>query len=290
MEKRIQRNGYGKASAAAVMFAALGLSACGGGGKGGKDASNLVADAQHGGSAAAITVEGSSVSLSSDLETLKVVTPPVSWGADGTFPQGTLRLTGSGYVSSAVKEYAPGVYTQLPWGKDWLVLSAGTVTDIAGNGHFAIGRWTAGSEWAGETYNANQGRVWAVGAPVEVRVPSTGMNCTLAAATRPTASDGNTVPGVLKGATATLSTASNSLGVFENRAALTLDYAIGGDRDQTFSGNAPLGSMYASRASRSTLYTAFLGPDPSKPYLVVSYGIHSPTVGLINGLAVLNCS
>jgi len=274
------------------MFAALGLSACGGGGKAGADTSHGLANAQalNGGGPAAIKVEGKSASLSSELETLGVVTPPVTWGADGTFPQGTQRFSGRGYAASTLKEYAPGVYTKLPWGKDDLNLSAGTVTDIAGNGHFAIGRWTAGTDSLGHTYNVNQGRVWAVGAPIDVKLPLTGMNCQLAASTRPTASDGNTAPGVLKGATAIVAGIPNAEGAIENRGALTLQYSIGGDVDQTFTGLAPLSSMYAARASRASFYTTFFGPDATKPYLVVSYGVHSPTVGLINGLAILSCS
>lgn len=290
MENWKRRRGFAKTSVA-LICAAIGLSACGGG-KGGGEATSGLANQQgiHGGAGTAIKVEGQSTSLSSDLDTLNVVTPPVSWGAEGALPQGTISLTSRGYVASSLKEFAPGVYTQLPWSDRGLMLSTGTVTDIAGNGHFAIGRWTAGSEWGGSTYNANQGRVWAVGAPVAVSLPTTGMVCTLAAATRPTASDGNTVPGILKGATAALTHVNSSRGVAQSQAALTLHYAIGGDLDQTFTGDAPLGSMFASRTSRSTLYTTFLGPDPSKPYLVVSYGIHSPTVGLINGLAVLSCT
>ncbi|MGG1944217.1 hypothetical protein AB1286_05325 [Trinickia sp. NRRL B-1857] len=291
MENWIQQRGYGKTSAVGAMLAALALSACGGGGKGGADAADasMKVEAASGSNSAAIKVEGTSTSLSSDLKTLNVVTPPVTWGADGAFPPGTVRLTGRGYSPSALKEYAPGVYTKLPWGAQDLSLSTGTVTDIAGNGQFAIGRWTAGSDSSGHTYNINQGRTWAVGAPVDVKLPLTGTNCTLVAATRPTASDGNTAPGVLKGATAIVAGMRNSVGLIENRGALTLQYSIGGDLDQTFSTVTPLGSMYTSRASRSSLYTTFLGPDASKPYLVVSYGVHAPTVGLINGMAVLSC-
>ena len=289
MKNWIGQQAHTKASAAMVcMAASLALSACGGDGKSGAGAAS--AAASNGVGSKAIKAEGKSTSLSSDLGTVNVVTPPVTWGPDGAFPQGTIRLSGRGYPTSRLKAHAPGVYTTLPWGAEELSLSTGTVTDLAGNGHFAIGRWTAGSDSAGYTYNANQGRVWAVGAPLDAKFPPTGMSCALTAATRPTASDGNTVPGVLKGATAVIQAGRNSRGFVDSTTSLTLQYSIGKDLDQTFTEAAPLGSIYTSRATRSSLYATFLGPDASKPYLVVSYGVHSPTVGLINGLAVLSCS
>ena len=292
MENWIGRHGSRKTLAATVaMLAAVGLSACGGGGKGGAaepDAVANVAGVDSG--SAAIKVEGQSTSLSNDIETVNVVTPPVTWAPDGGFPQGTVRLSKRDVPVSTLKAHAPGAYTTLPWGDDGLSLSAGTVTDMAGDGHFAIGRWTAGSDSVGQSFNAKQGRVWAVGAPVNVKLPKAGMSCALVAATRPTASDGNTVPGLLRSATATVAGVINSLGAVENVVDVSLQYSIGKDLDQKFTAAAPVGSMSTSRGTLSSLYTAFLGPDASKPYLVVSYGVHSPTVGLINGLAVLNCS
>lgn len=291
------KNGIGQCSdkktlvGSVAIFAALSLSACGGDGKGGAGQPDAVANAAiNGGPPAAIKVEGQSIALSNDIKTIKVVTPPVTWSPDGSVPQGTVRFGSRSAPAFASKSQAPGAYTTLPWGNEALSLSAGTVTDIAGNGQFAIGRWTAGSDSAGQTFNAQQGRVWAVGAPVEMTLARTAMTCKLVAATRPTASDGNTVPGLLKGATAVVAGALNGRGVAENSVDLSLQYSIGNDLDQTFVQAVTLGGMSTSRSTRSSIYTTFLGPDASKPYLVVSYGVHSPTVGLINGLAVLNCS
>lgn len=275
------------------MFAALGLSACGGGGDGKSPAGQpgAVANAAgNDGQSAAIKVEGQSTPLASDLETIKVVTPPVTWEPDGAFPRDSVWLSTHSVSASALKAHAPGAYTTLPWGEAALSLSTGIVTDLAGDGRFAIGRWTAGSDSLGQTFNVQQGRVWAVGAPVDVKVSQTAMNCALVAATRPTASDGNTAPGLLKAATAVVAGALNAKGVAENSVDVSLQYSVGKDLDQTFTAAVPLRAMSTSRVTRSSLYTTFLGPDASKPYLVVSYGVHSPTVGLINGLAVLNCS
>lgn len=291
METRNERTkqcGRAAVAAAVVALSAAALSACGGGGKDGLQAAG--ASANSAGGAASIKVEGQSMALSSELTTVSIVTPPVTWKADGSFPQGPFRLSGRGYPVSTLKAHAPGAYTTMPWGTEALSLSRGSVTDMAGNGQFAIGRWTDGSDSAGHSYNANQGQVWAVGAPVNVAVPWTGFTCTLVAATRPTSSDGNTLPGVLKSATATVAGARDARGVVQNTVSLTMQYSIGSDLNQAFADRVPLGMIAASRLSRSSLSTTFLGPDASKPYLVVSYGAHAPTAGLINGLAVLSCS
>ncbi len=290
--KKIELHKCRKAIAmTATMYAALALSACAGGDdKGLASTANANAVADSSSAGPSIKVDGQSMAISADIPAVTIVTPPVTWSADGSLPQGTIRLSSRGHLASQLKSHAPGAYTTLPWGTESLSLSKGTVTDIAGNGQFAIGRWTDGSDSSGRSYNENQGRVWAIGAPVDVKVPSTGLSCAVIAATRPTSSDGNTVPGVLKSATAKVANESNSLGVLESKVSLTLRYSIGSDVDQTAMPVAPLGAMYTSRMSRSSLHTTFLGPDASKPYLVVSYGVHSPTAGLINGLAILNCA
>lgn len=294
MENWIGRHRGKKTLAASVaLFATVGLSACGGNGDGKNLAGKpgAVANAaSDGGQSAAIKVEGQGTPLSGDIETIKAMTPPVTWEPDGAFPRGTVRLSARSVHASALKAHAPGAYTTLPWGDEALSLSTGTVTDLAGDGRFAIGRWTAGSDSTGSAFNVQQGRVWAVGAPVDVELPVSGMQCVLAAATRPTASDGNTAPGSLKSAAAVVARTVNALGIAENNVELSLQYSIGKDLDQTFGAAVPVGGMSTARNTRSSLYTTFLGPDASKPYLVVSYGVHSPTVGLINGLAVLNCS
>lgn len=292
-EKAIEQHTFARTAAlAAAMFSVFGLGACGGGGGGGS--ASRAAEAAHaaiGATPSLIKVEGQSTELSGDFKTVATMTPPVTWMADGSFPQGNVRLSYRAQSASLLKAHAPGAYTTLPWGDGTLSLSAGTVTDLAGNGQFAIGRWTAGSDSAGNSYNTNQGRTWAVGAPVQVAaIEGRMLNCSLVAATRPTSSDGNTAPGKLSAASATVKGEADSHGRWNNKASLALRYSIGNDVDQTFFSNEPVGAMALSRASRSSINTTFFGPDASKPYLVVSYGIHAPTVGLVNGLAVLNCS
>ncbi|MDR8732224.1 hypothetical protein [Burkholderia pseudomultivorans] len=284
------------AAATFAVAAALGLSACGGGDDGGSPAASI--DASAGGatsggassSSSSIRVEGESHALSSSFAEVNVLTPPVSWNADGSFPSGSLVLSARSVDASLLKSQAPGAYTVLPRSKDTLSLSTGTVTDIAGNGDFAIGRWTAGSDSAGHSYNANQGQTWAVGAPVTVGLTDQSrLNCSLVAATRPTSTDGNTAPGSLGTATAVVTGQTDAFGQRYASAALTLQYSIGTDKDQTFSGNARVGAMVTSSGTRSSLYSSFMGPNAATPYLVVSYGVYAPTAGGINGLAMLSC-
>jgi hypothetical protein len=293
MKKAIQQHPFAKTAAVAVaMFSAVGLSACGGGsGDGPASGAAAAAHAAIGKAPALIKVEGASTSLSSEFETVSTMTPPATWMADGSLPQGDVRLSYREQAASLLKEHAPGAYTTLPWGDETLSLSAGTVTDLAGNGQFAIGRWTAGSDSAGNSYNANQGRAWAVGAPVQVAaIQGRTLSCSLVAATRPTSSDGNTAPGVLTAADATVSADFDWWDGWVNQASLRLGYSIGSDVDRTFFSTDRVGAMSLSKASGSSIATTFFGPDASKPYLVVSYGIHAPTVGLVNGIAVLSCS
>lgn len=283
------------ATATFAVVAALGLSACGGGDDGGSGSAAASTDASAGGhvpggAASSIRVEGQSQALSSSLATVSVMTPPVSWKADGSFPGGSLTLSTSGVDASQLKSQAPGAYTTLPRTSDVLSLSTGTVTDIAGNGDYAIGRWTAGSDSAGHSYNANQGQTWAVGAPVTVSLTDqTQLSCELAAATRPTSIDGNTAPGSLAGATAVVTSKKDVFGDLNANAALTLQYSIGADTNQTFSGSTQVGSMTTSVTTRASLFSRFMGPNESTPYLVVSYGVNAPTVGGVNGLVVLSC-
>lgn len=270
----------------AVVVAAHGLAGCVDDLHGGSKAREAKSDSGKG--SASIKVDGQSKDLSGDLKGIRVVAPPVTWSVDGSPPQVGYYLAGGVQPASMLKSLAPGAYTTLPWGNaETVSLSTGTVTDLFGNGDFAIGRWTDGSDSAGSSYNANQGRVWAVGAPVDVRMmPGITKRCTLNAATRPTTRDGNTAPGMLRDATAVM--AGDPAGFGGSFAELTLQYSIGTDLDQTFKAKTQVGLI--SRTPRWSVATEFLGPDASKPYLVVSYGVHSPSAGLINGLAVLNCS
>jgi hypothetical protein len=298
-----QRNYLKFASATVAVLAAFGLAACGGDDDGGGASASggaPIDEAKPGrggggapGSSATIKVEGESRSLSGDSATVKVMVPPVAWNTDGSLPSGGTLRNAREVPAGGLKEQAPGAYVVLPTSDDSVLsLSAGTVTDIAGNGQYAIGRWTAGSDSAGHTYNANQGQAWAVGVPVKVDVTSTKLMCSLAASTRPTATDGNTAPGSLDGASATVGVVKKALGsfdYFESEVNVALRYSIGSDKGQSFEGAATLGAIQASQAARSSLMTTFVGADPSNPYLVVSYGVHAPNTGGINGMVVLSC-
>lgn len=196
--------------------------------------------------------------------------------------------------TAELKEAAPGAY--IGFG-DHLSLLSGTVTDLAGDGSYAIGKWTDGSDSSGATYNRNQARVWAVGRPVDVDLkPGAVMHCTLASKTQPAAMDGNTAPGTLLDASAEIRRASD-----KDRAEMTLSlrYSIGQDAQTVTLESLP--GAYTSRqretshngtqrSERYAVASRFIGRDPLRPYLAASYALHSPTAGAISGMVALSCS
>ncbi|WP_179402880.1 hypothetical protein [Burkholderia guangdongensis] len=313
-----QRSYLKLASATVAVLAAFGLAGCGGDDDGGASASPGVSldeakpggggtpaaggasieEAKPGGggggapgSSATIKVEGESLSLFGDVATARVMVPPVAWRADGSLPTNTTLRNARDVPAAGLKELAPGAYVELPTSDDSVLsLSTGTITDIAGNGQYAIGRWTAGSDSAGHTYAANQGQVWAVGVPIQVTMAlDEKLTCSLVASTRPTATDGNTAPGSLDDASATVRFEKDVFDQFVPKADISLRYSIGSDKGQSFEGATWLGAIQTSTATRSSLMTRLVGSDPSKPYLVVSYGVSAPSTGGINGIAVLSC-
>jgi len=167
----------------------------------------------------AIQVAGQSVSVEGvDGEVDVLLLSPTSASLDTISGfMGTMK-------TAELKEAAPGAY--IGFG-DHLSLLSGTVTDLAGDGSYAIGKWTDGSDSSGATYNRNQARFWAVGRPVDVDLkPGAVMHCTLASKTQPAAMDGNTAPGTLLDASAEIRRASD-----KDRAEMTLSlrYSIGQD-------------------------------------------------------------
>ncbi|WP_107309951.1 hypothetical protein [Burkholderia metallica] len=286
------------ATATFAVVAALGLSACGGGDDGGSDggaASNGASSngAAPGGasSSTGIRVEGQSQSISSQVSTVRILMPPASWNG-GQIPNGNYTFSAVSHPAASLTEQAPGAYVAIPYDAKGTLktLTKGIVTDIAGNGEIAIGRWADGADSAGATYNANQGQVWAVGAPVAIDATSpVQMQCSLAFATRPTSADGNTAPGSLNSATATLTNGTDSLGKPAINYTLDLQYSIGSDQNQSFVGTAMVGLTELKSKTRSTLMSTAMGTDAKQPYLVVSYGIPAATTGNINGLVALSC-
>ena len=200
-----------------------------------------------------------------------------------------------GQMNSAdLKEAAPGAYVAFG---DSLSLLSGTVTDLSGDGSYAIGKLTDGSDSSGATYNRNQARFWAVGQPVDVELKEGAvMRCTLASTTRPTAADGNTVPGTLHDASAEIRRVSADK---SPEMALTLRYSIGQDKETVILTGSPGGYVSrlreeardgAQRSERYVVASRFVGRDPKKPYLNTSYTLRSPTAGVISGMVALSCS
>jgi hypothetical protein len=237
----------------------------------------------------AIQVAGQSVSVEGvDGEVDVLLLSPTSASLDTISGfMGTMK-------TAELKEAAPGAY--IGFG-DHLSLLSGTVTDLAGDGSYAIGKWTDGSDSSGATYNRNQGRVWAVGRPVDVDLkPGSVMHCTLASKTQPAAMDGNTAPGTLLDASAEIRRGSD-----KDRAEMTLSlrYSIGQDAQTVTLESLPGGYTSrhkevshngAQRSERYAVASRFLGRDPLRPYLAASYTLHSPTAGVISGMVALSCS
>ena len=237
----------------------------------------------------AIQVAGQSVSVEGvDGEVDVLLLSPTSASLDTISGfMGTMK-------TAELKEAAPGAY--IGFG-DHLSLLSGTVTDLAGDGSYAIGKWTDGSDSSGATYNRNQGRVWAVGRPVDVDLkPGSVMHCTLASKTQPAAMDGNTAPGTLLDASAEIRRGSD-----KDRAEMTLSlrYSIGQDAQTVTLESLP--GAYTSRqretshngvqrSERYAVASRFVGRDPLRPYLAASYTLHSPTAGVISGMVALSCS
>jgi hypothetical protein len=193
-----------------------------------------------------------------------------------------------------LKEAAPGAYVGFG---DRRSLLSGTVADLSGDGSYAIGKWTDGSDSSGATYNRNQARFWAVGRPVDVELKAGAvMRCTLASKTQLAAADGNTAPGTLFDASAEIQRVSEKESA---QMTLSLRYSIGQDQQTVKLTSTPGG--YTSRhreesrngeqrSERYAVASRFIGRDPLRPYLATSYTLHSPTAGVISGMAVLSCS
>ncbi|WP_334043426.1 hypothetical protein [Burkholderia ambifaria] len=285
------------AKATFAVFTAFGLSACGGDGSSSSSATGTSGTStgnSSSGSASpssAIRVEGQSQSISTQYSTVRVFMPPASWNG-GLMPNGNDTLTALSQPAATLKEQAPGAYIAIPYTSSGTIkiLTKGLLTDLAGSGDIAIGRWADGGDSSGATYNANQGQVWAIGTPVAIDTSSpVQMQCSLAFATRPTSADGNTAPGLLNGATAALTTGTDAFGNTAINYTLNLQYSIGSDHNQSFVGTSAVGLTQLSATTKSTLMSTVMGSDAKRPYLIVSYGIPAATTGNTNGLVALSC-
>lgn len=274
--------------AATMTFA---LAGCGGGGGSGSGNSSGTASPSSStttSAAANYEVSGSAQEVIQANGNIAGILSAPTWTADGSLTSGRWEQ-GSSFAASAQKEFAPGAYMTFSDGTDTISLTSGsTIADVAGNGQFAIGRWTNGSDSLGGSYNANQGRTYGVGTPVSVSLSgSQTLSCSLVAATKPTASTGNVAPGTLNSATVT---ASFNNGVNATMLSISLNYSIGADSNKPFTAsNLVANSANFSSVSAYTLISRFVGTDATQPYLLLAYGIQAPSTGTVNGMAALSC-
>lgn len=228
----------------------------------------------------AVTVQGTAPALSADPLAVILV------------PQGSSTTkTVAGTISSATfaaqfqKSTPEGAYTQFGVDANSLVtLNSGKVVDVAGNGDFAIGRWTDGGSSVG-TISVNQGTPYVVGKPLKVQqVLGMGQtrSCSLLAATNPTAVSGNFAPGKVNAATAVIDLNGPTLQSFN------IDLNIGSDTHATATVTGTiLNGVFIAQNVLQQVQT--LGTDQSKPLLAFGYAIQTPSSGDVTGVAVLQC-
>lgn len=198
---------------------------------------------------------------------------------------------GSGAAQSAT---SGGAFTTLAAESNALVAQLstnGSVSDVAGNGQFAIGRWTAGQftvTGAGvtktQTIADNQGETYAVGIPLTLSSGSTTLTCTYVASTAPTSLTGTVAPGTINTG---LTTASIALGAMP-MATANISLNIGSDNNVSITRSSmQIGLLYSG--SGSTFQTETVGSNASTPYLVVAYGGATPSSGDVHGIVVFSC-
>lgn len=269
--------------AATMTFA---LAGCGGGGN--SSGTSGTSSGTTTSAAVSYQVSGSAQEVTQVNGNIAGILSAPTWTTNGSLPTGRWEQGGS-FAASIQTEFAPGVYIGLSDGTDSISLTTGsTISEVAGNGQFAIGRWTNGSDNLGGAYNANQGRTYGVGTPVSVSLSGAQtLNCSLAAATKPTSSTGNVAPGTLNGATVT---ASFNGGLNSTVLAISLNYSIGADSNQTFTAsNVLANSASFSSVGAYTLISRFVGTQATQPYLLLAYGVQAPSTGTINGMAAFSC-
>ncbi|WP_083384853.1 hypothetical protein [Cupriavidus sp. USMAHM13] len=271
----------------AIAAAVLSLSACGGGGDGGSSSPAAAATpTPTPAPTPTITVSGSATPVSGDP--LAVIFVP----QDETSTKSTGHSIASNAFPAAL-QLAPsnGGYTQLGVDANSLVkLNGGTVADVAGNGSFAIGRWTNGSDSIGNV-SANQGAHYAVGKPLTLIQDLTlqpdltlgpKRTCTAVANTLPTAVSGNYAPGRLNSATATIAMSGPTLQT------VSLDISIGSDAHATatISGTI-LNGVFSSNGVLH--HVEVLGTSQTNFYLAFGYAMPTPSSGDVTGVVVMQC-
>jgi hypothetical protein len=71
---------------------------------------------------------------------------------------------------------------------------------------------------------------------------------------------------------------------------VSLTYSIGADSNQTFTAqNVMANTANFNSVGAYTLMNRFVGTQATQPYLLLAYGIQTPSTGTINGMAALSC-
>lgn len=254
---------------------AASLAACGGGGDGASStAPAAVAPAP------VITAQGTAPAITADP--VAIVYVPTDASSHGLSSHAGVTATAPASLQATTPE---GAYKALGGNQASLVsLTSGTIADVAGNGNYAIGRWTNGTTSQGNI-SVNQGAHYVVGKPLALpRTPGPTANlvCSLLTSTSPTAVSGNFPSGKVNNATAQISLGGPGIDT------LTIDVAIGSDTHATATATgAPITGVSLSAAGTFQIET--LGTDVTKPLLAVGYTITSPSSGDVSGVVVLQC-
>jgi hypothetical protein len=266
---------------ALAIASALALSACGGGG-GGSSAAAPAVPASAPPVAPAVTVSGSAAAVTADPLAGLLIPQDFSPASPGSFNILSESLSAANQTAQS-----NGAYTKLAIDSssaNVIDITSGEVDDVAGNGDFAIGRWTNGVTTSG-TLTANQGVHYVVGKPLD-EPPTSNLNtwtCTLIAATKPTAVSGTVAPGSLNSATAVVVIGGRGIN------SITATFSVGSDLNVPISEtNIPVGGLLGDGNSYS-LKSEFMGSDAANPLLAIGYAVHLPATGDVNGVAVLQC-
>ena len=258
--------------------ALLALAACGGGG--GDSAPATPQQPNNPPPAPTITVQGSASSVSADP--LAVILVPQGSTTSKTV-SGT--LSAANFAAQFQKTTSEGAYTQFGVDANSLVsLNSGKVVEVAGNGDFALGRWTDGGSTVG-SINSNQGSPYVVGKPLKLQ-QVLGINktlaCTLLASTSPTAVSGNFPVGKVNSAVAVIDLNGPTLQSFN------IDVAIGSDAHATASVTGSiLNGVFIAQGVLQQVQT--MGTSQTEPLLAFGYAIPTPSSGDVTGVVVLKC-
>ena len=260
----------------------LALAACGGGGDGG--GSSTPAAVTPAPTPAppppTIVVQGSAPTVTADP--MAVVFVPQTETSTKPVLQ---TIASNAFPGSLQKATAEGGYKQIGIDANSLIsMTTGKIVDVAGNGDFAIGRWTDGSSSIG-SFNVNQGAHYAVGKPIAlIRTPgpTATLTCGLIANTSPTAVSGNFAVGKVNSASAQINLNGPGIDSFK------IDVTIGSDAHATATVTGTTISG-VSQSSGVLHHVQVMGVSQAKPLLAVGYAMPTPSSGDVTGVVVLQC-